>query len=115
MGLIFDSQLNWKDHISYVARKVQSGLNLLKILSASKWGADKKTLLTIYKTTILPVIDYGSLAYDNLSPTLSKKLETLQNRALKIICSSAPTTQISALQNECGLLPLHLKRLENQI
>ena len=115
LGLIFDSQLNWREHVTYIRRRVQCGINLLKSLTSSTWGADKKTLLTIYKMTILPIIDYGSLAYDNLSPYLSKAIESLQNQALKIICGAALTTPVAALQNECGVLPLHLKRLENQI
>lgn len=87
----------------------------MRCISNHKWGADKKTLTTIYKTLILPIIDYASIAYDNASNTHKKNLEQTQNKALTYICGAFRGTNVAFLQNECGILPLQLRRLEAQI
>ena len=47
---------------------------------------DKNDLLKVYKTVILPAIEYCSVVYDSLIPEyLSNELEMTQKKAIKII------------------------------
>ena len=39
LGLVFDTHLNWKAHISYIKTKCNSALNLIMKLSHTTWGA----------------------------------------------------------------------------
>jgi len=41
--------------------------------------------LTVYRSIIEPYFNYCSLVWDSIGDTLSKKLQTLQNRAARII------------------------------
>ena len=62
LGLWFDSPyLTWRDHISNLTDSCKKRLNLMKACSSSSWGADRDTLLKIYKATILSKIQYGAV------------------------------------------------------
>ena len=65
--MIFDSKLTWNEHIKYIKAKAMRSLNLLKILSHSKYGSDRKTMLRLLEMSILPIIDYGSILYESAS------------------------------------------------
>ena len=56
----------------------------MRVISGNKWGADIKSLLTIYKTLIRPIIDYGAIAYDSATSNLQNIVEEIQNRAIRI-------------------------------
>jgi len=76
LGIIFDNRLTWKPHIEYLINKCKNRLQLMQVLCGNKWGADIKSLLTIYKTLVRPIIDYGAIAYDSASKTLQDAVET---------------------------------------
>jgi len=114
LGVIFDSKLNWNEHIEYVVQKCKSRLNLMRAISGTKFGARKKPLLTIYRALIRSVIDYGAVAYDTASKSNLHKIDRIQSRALRICCGANITTPILALQNECGEAPLSHRRTLQQ-
>jgi ribonuclease HI len=115
LGMIFDQRLTWKPHIEYISNKCKNRLQLMQVISGTKWGADITSLLTIYKTLVRPIIDYGAIAYDSASSTLQTVVERIQNRALRICAGCMKTTEAALLQNECGIMPLKYRRLEQQI
>jgi len=90
-------------------------MNIMRAVSGYGWGASKRALLSIYKAIIRSVLDYGDVAYSTASSNQLKKLQNIQSEALRLACGSAKGTPIMALQNECGELPLHLRRLNNSI
>jgi len=75
LGIIFDSQLNLNSHVSYIVDKCQKRLNLLRAISGNKWGANKKTLLMIYRSLIRSILDYGAVALDSMSESNKNKLD----------------------------------------
>jgi ribonuclease HI len=115
LGVIFDSKLSWKQHINYIIEKCKKRLNLLRAISGYTWGACKKTLLTIYRALIRSILDYGDVAYSSASKCHLDKLSSIQTEALRLCCGAPKGTSASALQNECGELPLHLRRMQNSI
>ena len=46
---------------------------------------DKKTVMQIYKTFIMPSFDFADTVWNGCSKYLQHKLQTLQNRAARII------------------------------
>ena len=38
LGIIFDSKLSWKNHITHIKEKTTKRLNILKRLAGVKWG-----------------------------------------------------------------------------
>jgi len=43
LGLIFDSRLSWKDHITYLEQKCKKRLQLMRAVAGNSWGANKKS------------------------------------------------------------------------
>jgi hypothetical protein len=40
LGLTFDEKLTWTTHIKKLKDKAKKSLNIIKVLSGTKWGAD---------------------------------------------------------------------------
>jgi len=110
LGLIFDQKLNFKAHIDYLRVKCQKSLNLLRVVSKMDWGADRKVLLRLYRSLIRSKLDYGCIVYGSARKSYLKKLETIQNQALRICLGAFRTSPIPSLHVEADELPLHLRR-----
>ena len=80
-----DETLSWEAHISEVVSKVAKVLAALRRLRPI---CPQSTLVTIYKSLILPHLDYCSAVWGCIGNGLSQKLQKLQNRAARIITGS---------------------------
>ena len=85
LGVTFDQCLCFNTHVKNIRDKCLNRLNLIKILSHKEWKLSPKTLITLYKTLIGSIIDYSSFIIHNLSQTNKKKIQAIQNRALRSI------------------------------
>ncbi|GFW64528.1 probable RNA-directed DNA polymerase from transposon X-element [Trichonephila clavipes] len=54
LGVIFDRRLTFLPHILHLRKKCEKSLNLLKVLSNTSWGADRPSLLRVYRAIVLP-------------------------------------------------------------
>jgi len=115
LGINFDSKLTWSDHVNYIMDKCNKRLNLLRAVSGNKWGASKKTLLILYRSLIRSILDYGDIALDSMSDHNKRKLDSIQARALRVVCGAVAGTATSALQVDTGELPLQLRRSQHQL
>ena len=62
LGLTLDSpKLSYRNHIQNLKTALIPSVNILKMLSYKHWGADKKSLIRIYKALVRSKIDYGSI------------------------------------------------------
>ena len=59
LGLIWDTKLTFEPHIKYLKARCQKSLNILKVLSRTEWGADRTTLLKLYRSLVRSKLDYG--------------------------------------------------------
>ena len=110
LGVIFDSRLTWVAHMDYIVERCKKRLNFMRSVSGIAWGANKESLLIIYKALIRSVIDYGCSAYNTASDNVKAKLDKIQAQALRICCGAMKCTAVSALQIECGEMALRLRR-----
>ena len=55
LGLHFDRNLTWKNHILYTKDRCNSDLNLLKIVAAQKWGADYTIFIVIIRNITIKI------------------------------------------------------------
>ena len=55
LGMYLDEDLSWNEHVDYIARKISSAVGGLKQVRPF---VTQETLLTIYKSLILPHFDY---------------------------------------------------------
>ena len=99
LGLIFDSKLTWRPHIS-----------ALKSISVIDCGADQKTLLHLCKLYIRSKIDYGCIVYQSTSQTAKQLIDHIAMECLRIASGcfkSTPTESIQVITNE---MPLEIRR-----
>ena len=68
--------------VDYVEELDHSRLSLLNRISLF---LPTPVLLRIYKQTILPILDYCSNVWHDCGSTLTKKVELVQNRVMRII------------------------------
>ena len=115
LGMILDQRLTWTKHINYIIDRCNRRLNILRALSGTDWGTDKKTMTTLYRTLIRSIMEYGSIAYDSASKSTKEMLNAIQSKALRICCGAMISTSNDALQIECGEIPLQLRRDELQL
>ena len=115
LGMILDSHLSFKQHIQYVRRKCLKRLNLFRCLVGSTFGADRVTLLRLYRTLVLPIIEYGSVVYVGASAVTLKSLEAQQNAFLRIALGAMRTSPVNSLQIESGVAPLYIRRMEQTL
>ena len=106
MGLHFDQHLNWKIHIKQIKAKSLKALNILKKLSHTTWGADRETLLKLYKATVLPILEYGSQIYSSASKSALKSLDPVHHLGLRLATGAFRSSPTSSVIVESGDIPL---------
>ena len=62
LGVIIDSKLNWKNHISYITGKITRGIG---VITKARKLLDKETLITLYYTFIYLYMCYCNHLWDN--------------------------------------------------
>ena len=110
LGLWFDSRLTWNYHFSKIKETVERKLGMLKRVAQPNRGGTRSALLVLYKSFILPSIDYGSAIYGSGSKTSLKKLDILQNKCLRFVTRALPWTNKTVLEAETGVMPLEERR-----
>ena len=100
-----DTSMTFKQHVTNIKNKVTPRLNALRSLANTTFGHDKETTKTVYKQYIRSVMDYGSPAWaPNLAETHHNTLQTIQNKALKIITGCTATTPTDHIHQETKVL-----------
>ncbi|XP_066908121.1 uncharacterized protein [Halyomorpha halys] len=112
LGLIFDRTLSWIPHIKQLKASCLRSLNLLKMASNTNWGADRTSMLTLYRTLVRSKLDYGCNAYNSSSGTTLKMLDSVQNAGLRIATGAFRSSPINSLYVDAGEPPLDLQQLD---
>lgn len=113
LGMTLDRKLTWTAHIDKLVMQCQQRLNVLKAATGTNFGADKITLVNLYKALILSKLDYGSQAYHSATKSDLDKINRIQAQALRIATQTPHSTNTSSLEVECSVKPLPLRREEN--
>ncbi|CAL4110073.1 unnamed protein product, partial [Meganyctiphanes norvegica] len=109
LGFTLDApRLTWLAHIENLQSECRGGLNIMKALANTKFGADRDSLLNIYGALIKGKISYSSPLLISASETNINKLEVIQNSALRIATGALKSTPIHSLQCEANVPPLRL-------
>jgi ribonuclease HI len=110
LGITFDSRLTFSTHITTLKNDCLRRLNLLKAIAHTNWGSDERTILRTYRATIRSKLDYGSPAYGSATRSQLRKLDTIQNTALRLALGAFRTSPALSLHRESNETPLPLRR-----
>ena len=86
LGVELDCNINWKEHINFIAQKISKKLGLLKRL---KQFLSPDLLNIVYLSLIQSQFDYCITVWGACSQYLIDRLQRLQNRAAQIIMITA--------------------------
>ena len=111
LGVVLDPRLSMTHHISHIQGKCKRRLNLFRCLTSAP-GVDRKTLLRLYTSIVLPIIEYGAIIYDGGRQSQLVKLEAIQNRFIRIALGIMITSPVISLQVEANIPPLHIRRID---
>ena len=110
LGVIFDKKLSFIPHINTLKVKCQKALNVLKLLSHSDWGGDKKSLLNLYRSLIRSKLDYGCIIYGSARKSYLKKLDTIHHQGLRLALGAFRTSPVQSLYSEAQEPSLYDRR-----
>ena len=111
LGLILDSTLNYNQHIASVIRTV---LHKTSLLSKVKRYLRDDVALQIYKSMILPYLDYADAIFHKANTTDLDKLQRLQNRCLKI-CANRNMRFSTDQAHKMALVPFLVDRRTSHV
>ena len=123
---IGDNEINRVEHYKYLGTVLDSSLTgeqqltklnqqmaiKLKTFSQIRKFMTEKTAVIVYKTTILPIIDYNDIIYDMMTENLQLKLQRLQNRALRTVFLGKTLTN-KEMHDRAGVTFLKKRRHEH--
>ena len=112
LGLWWDSHLSFKEHISALKVQSKDALNLIRVVAQLKWGGDRDTLLTLYRTIVRSKLDYGCIVYGTASNTNLRQLDRIHNAGLRLALGAFCTSPVSSMYTEANEAPLEKRRLK---
>ena len=107
LGIQLDPLLNFDEHVDYIKKKT---IGKVKLLGRLNSFLSSETLLMLYKTLILPVIDYSDIIYDCMSQKNAMVLQKVQNMAFKSILKVLKRTSTAIIHSELNMLTLAQRR-----
>ena len=99
LGLRFQSNHSWIQHIKIIKAKCYRAINILKILAHPSKGCNRKTLLPLYQSLIRSILDYGSPNYGLAPASQLSLLDPVQNTALR-----SPRVHFELVQESASVL-----------
>ena len=119
LGLKFDSNLNWKAHLTGVPNKV---CRIIGLLHKFKYFIPSYILIMIYNSLPLPHINYSLLAWGSKNK-MGKKIQKKAIRVVKFKSPIAHSETILKTMNQlklsdmytCYLLKLYYKLYRNRL
>ena len=78
MGVFIDCNLNWKEQIIHVKKKV---LKSICIMHKVRWKLNETALLTLYSTLIEPYLQYCSEIWGVANKTSVSHIVVLQKKS----------------------------------
>jgi len=81
LGIIFNENLNWKNHTNYISNKISKTIGVMRCL---KHEIPQHILKTIYYSLIHSHLNYGILCWG----WNNKQVATLQKKAIRVVTNS---------------------------
>ena len=105
-----DSRLKYKHHFKILRERCFKVMNVLKCVSRTSYGADRSTLLLLYRTLMRSKLDYACFIYDSVCESTKKSLDTIHHTSLRVATGAFRTSPTSSLLVEAHEPPLALRR-----
>ncbi|XP_060522337.1 uncharacterized protein LOC132699561 [Cylas formicarius] len=111
LGVTFDAKLTWVPQVGRMIHKAASGINIMRFLSRTWWGAHPSTLLIFYKAFVRSHLDYGSMVLGCCGKKTLSGLDRIQYQALRVTLGMMKSTPINILLGEACETSLEVRRI----
>ena len=109
LGIPFAASDAPRQVLNHALTRTAPRLNVLRSLAYTGGGAGFAVLRAFYVHAIRSLVDYYAPALLTLGERLHEKLETIQNRAMRVCLGAPRWTRLVNMRMETGLIPLHLR------
>ena len=110
LGMQLDRQLTLKNHVENLKSKATKRLKLIKKLSSTNWGADKRTLRSLYLGYVRSALEYGAALLTTCSKDNQNSLDKIQNSALRLVNGGMRSAPTAACEIHANVEPLGKRR-----
>ena len=107
LGMTLDSQLNYDKHVQNIITRVSLKLKQLRRM---RYFLDVRAATLVYKSMILPIMEYGDTFLVGATAEKRKKLQTLQNKGLSCALSLDRDISTEELHRRAKLQKLKNRR-----
>ena len=107
LGVTYDRQLTFGQHVQNLCQRISKRNGLLRLLGGKDWGWDKEDLRKVYIAICRSAIEYAAPAWTPwTSATNIARLERVQLQAARTITSLVKSSPTEAVLCEADLPPL---------
>ena len=107
LGVKLDRTLKYELHAKVIIQRVSDKIAYMRRI---RRFVNAKAALNIYKNMILPILEYGDILLCSLNINQKKRLQTLQNKALKCALGLDPFTDTEDVHRLAKLETLQVRR-----
>ena len=107
LGITLDEHLNYNLHSNKVIGSVSSKLKQFRRMRVF---LNTKAAMMVYKSMLLPILEYGDIFLSAASAANRKRLQTLQNKGLRCALGKGLETSTDELHKEASILKLKYRR-----
>ena len=112
LGGILSNDCSWQKHIDFIKEKAWTRRNIMRGL---KYDPDRKSLETIYKSFIRPLLEYADVIWDNCTQQNKNELELMQLAAARISTGATKLVSFANLYIETGWETLDARRNKHKL
>lgn len=107
LGLFLNKRLNFSQHVNALKTKLVKDLQIIKILSHSRYGLNQELLKKIIMTLTISKVKYGIEIYGNTSKANLKTINTALNNIKRKLTMVFISTPILSLDILSGIPNIH--------
>lgn len=107
LGLIIDERLTYTEHLNMIKSNIKKRSYLLRKV---RWIINEKDALRLYKSSIIPYFDLGSMFYCGASRNEIEGLQTPQNKCLKSVLGRKNWISTDNAHIKCNILKVKHRR-----
>ncbi|XP_076069251.1 uncharacterized protein LOC143041313 [Oratosquilla oratoria] len=106
LGVWVDQGLSFNTQVTYLRERTRTRINVMRAMTRTHSGASHAVLRLYYIQAVRSLIDYSAVVLVSLSPTQQRRIECIQNQAMRTMLGAPRWTSMSIMQSETRLVPL---------
>lgn len=103
LGLMLDKRLTLQQHINYAIDKTNNAVKILYSLLNRRSKLNTTNKLMIYKVALRPILTYAAPILSGAAPTNIQRLQTTQNKILRMCLNKPWHYPTNDIHQETGL------------